>query len=281
MDNLTEIYPFGKISKNNTFDAAILALPYEGQWFHLPKNKLSATEIKLLQQLYPVTAELAEPQNQWYKILFQNAPVEESGSYRIIQLHLHSMPDYSKNDWQTSLTEMLQPTDCFFIQANVMIIVDKYSKHTFSLEDLKGILATLDADFDATTKAFVGNFFSSSENFTLIFHEEEHIFNTEAKRFVKENFLTLPQVALDFLTEKTIADNALMQIFKRELLKDDELQEIIRALWDNQGNLSSAAKQLFMHRNTLTYRLEKLHEQSGFQLKNSEDLTLCYMLIQH
>lgn len=281
MDNLTEIYPFGKISQNNTFDPTMLALPFEEKWFVLPKNKLSATEIKLLNQLYPATAEIATPTSPWYNILFQNAPVEETGTYRLIQLHLHSMPDYSKKAWQESLIEMLQPHDTFFIQPNELILVDKYSKQTFSLEELKGILATLDADFDATTKVFVGNFFSYNENFTVIFQEEEKIFQAEAGRFIKENFLTLPQVALDFLTKQTIASNALMQIFKRELLKDDELQEIIRALWDNQGNLSSAAKQLFMHRNTLTYRLEKLHEQSGFQLKNSEDLTLCYMLIQH
>ena len=47
------------------------------------------------------------------------------------------------------------------------------------------------------------------------------------------------------------------------------MEDIIIELWKNFGNISSAAKQLFMHRNTLQYRIEKFDEQTGFNLKKS------------
>ncbi|WP_227869161.1 helix-turn-helix domain-containing protein [Tetragenococcus halophilus] len=46
-----------------------------------------------------------------------------------------------------------------------------------------------------------------------------------------------------------------------------------------QGNISSAAKELFMHRNTLQYKVDKFQEQTKTNLKKMDDLFLCYLLI--
>ena len=62
--------------------------------------------------------------------------------------------------------------------------------------------------------------------------------------------------------------------------KDTDIQPIISALWKNQGNISSTAKDLFMHRNTLHYRLEKFFEQTGLSLKKMDDLIFCYLLLR-
>lgn len=281
MDNLTEIYPFGKISSKHAQDPDVLALPYGQQWYLLPKAKLSATEIKLLQNLYPTTSKQLAQDHPWYGILFQNEPVSTPGLYRILQIQLHSMPDYSKKEWQESLQEMLRPKDFFPLNDNQIILVEQQNKQSFSVEDLKGIFATLDADFDATTKVFAGNFFDAKENFSVLFAEEQKIFQMEMKRNVQASFISLTQAALDYLVYDGIEKSPLMKTFRRELLQDAELLEIITTLWQNQGNVSSTAKALYMHRNTLQYRLDKFHELTGFQLKNLEDLTLCYLLIQH
>ena len=58
-----------------------------------------------------------------------------------------------------------------------------------------------------------------------------------------------------------------------------ELIQIISALWKAQGNISSAAKELFMHRNTLQYKVDKFQEQTKTNLKKMDDLFLCYLLI--
>ena len=43
--------------------------------------------------------------------------------------------------------------------------------------------------------------------------------------------------------------------------------------------MTKAAQQLYIHRNTLQYRLDKWEELTGLQLKELTDLSLCYHII--
>jgi len=68
-----------------------------------------------------------------------------------------------------------------------------------------------------------------------------------------------------------------LQTFKQEilgsLLTHDGSAEFLRTLeayFDNNGNLSQAAEALFIHRNTLVYRMERIAEISGLDLDHTE-----------
>ena len=52
---------------------------------------------------------------------------------------------------------------------------------------------------------------------------------------------------------------------------DEETRGIIEAFFDNNLNISETARQLYVHRNTLVYRLEKLHMSTGLDLRNFDD----------
>ncbi len=52
---------------------------------------------------------------------------------------------------------------------------------------------------------------------------------------------------------------------------DEETRIIINAFFDNNLNISETARQLYVHRNTLVYRLEKLHQASGLDLRIFDD----------
>ena len=52
---------------------------------------------------------------------------------------------------------------------------------------------------------------------------------------------------------------------------DEETTQIIGAFFDNNLNISETARQLYVHRNTLVYRLEKLHQSTGLDLRNFDD----------
>jgi purine catabolism regulator len=68
-----------------------------------------------------------------------------------------------------------------------------------------------------------------------------------------------------------------LQTFKQEilgpLLMHDGSAEFLRTLeayFDNNGNLSQAAEALFIHRNTLIYRMDRIAEISGLDLDHTE-----------
>lgn len=74
----------------------------------------------------------------------------------------------------------------------------------------------------------------------------------------------------------------LCQLFLQETLKgktladlDEETLTIIRRFFENNLNISETARQLYLHRNTLVYRLEKIEKQLGLDIRRFEEaLTL-------
>lgn len=70
----------------------------------------------------------------------------------------------------------------------------------------------------------------------------------------------------------------LCEMFMREVFKentpdtfDEETLSTIEKFFENNLNVSETARQLFVHRNTLVYRLEKLQKTTGLDIRVFED----------
>lgn len=70
----------------------------------------------------------------------------------------------------------------------------------------------------------------------------------------------------------------LCRIFINEIFGDHNLDEIdeetlstVQKFFDNSLNVSETSRQLFVHRNTLVYRIEKLHQATGLDIRTFED----------
>ena len=59
-----------------------------------------------------------------------------------------------------------------------------------------------------------------------------------------------------------------------------ELMETARAFLQNDMNLTTTAKQLYIHRNTLIYRLDKIRKETGFDLRRFRDAAAFQMISQ-
>ena len=59
-----------------------------------------------------------------------------------------------------------------------------------------------------------------------------------------------------------------------------ELLHTLEVYFDNNGNLSQAAEALFIHRNTLTYRLDRITEISGIDFDNTETLLAAQLALR-
>ena len=62
-------------------------------------------------------------------------------------------------------------------------------------------------------------------------------------------------------------------------LLSDEMLETIRVFFRNDLNLTAASRQLFIHRNTLNYRLDKIRKETGLDLRSFQDAAIFLILM--
>lgn len=70
----------------------------------------------------------------------------------------------------------------------------------------------------------------------------------------------------------------LCRIFMKEIFGDnipddldDEMLTTVQKFFDNNLNVSETSRQLYVHRNTLVYRIEKLHQSTGLDIRKFDD----------
>ena len=231
-----------------------------------------------MEALFPNTINAAT--HVWYQFLFENKPISLDNSYRIIQLHVTPRTGFLKKEWQETIREMFfSLEDFFFYTETDALIIEKKQTGYLDVTELNGIFLSLDTDFDITTQAFIGTFHLPTQDLPDLFFEERKIFLQEKQHLGAYNrTTTLSEIALQHYTRETIKNSSLMYSY-REILKQAEMEGIILELWRNLGNISSTAKALFLHRNTLKYKIEKFQEQTGFNLKEANDLLFCYLIL--
>jgi hypothetical protein len=284
IEELLKIYPNGKVVKNPTaVSDNELSFIVDDVFFVLSKNEVTDKERQLLQQLFPQAERAILPQKHpWYSYLFENQPFKTAeGSVRVIQFELKKPKAFLQAEWQNSIKEIFpQLADFFFIDDTRGLIIEAAGAAHYTLEELQSIFLTLDADFATSTLAFIGNFFPISPDLPALFQEEQQLFMENKAQARGKSAFSLMDIALHFFTKKAMKQSRIVQNFRNQFIQSTEFQAIILALWKNQGNISSAAKELYMHRNTLHYRIDKIYQQTGLSLKKMDDLVFCYLLIQ-
>jgi DNA-binding PucR family transcriptional regulator len=98
------------------------------------------------------------------------------------------------------------------------------------------------------------------------------------KKFgIKEEILNYNNV----LFEKVVfnLNNDLKEILFHEFREnfdkfDNEIIQTINKFFDCDLNISNTAKKLYIHRNTLIYRLDKIKKETGFDIRNFKEATI-------
>jgi carbohydrate diacid regulator len=67
----------------------------------------------------------------------------------------------------------------------------------------------------------------------------------------------------------TLCDLFLKEVFKEDSLEalDHETVYTIQKFFENNLNVSETARQLYVHRNTLVYRLDKIQKMTGLDIR--------------
>ena len=141
------------------------------------------------------------------------------------------------------------------------------------IEDLAASIAdTLSGEFYVHTVIGIGTTVSNIKDLARSFKEAQtalevgKVFDTD-KTIVSYDNLGIARLIYQLPT--TLCETYLHEVFKRGSIDnlDQETLFTIQRFFENNLNVSETSRKLFVHRNTLVYRLEKIKKITGLDLR--------------
>ncbi len=139
----------------------------------------------------------------------------------------------------------------------------------------KGIADTFSTEYYTRVSIGIGTAVDSIRDLARSFKEAQiaievgKVFDTDKNIICYEN---LGIGRLVYQLPNTLCEMFLAEVFKKGSLEslDRETLITIQAFFENNLNVSETSRKLFVHRNTLVYRLEKIRKLTGLDLREFE-----------
>jgi carbohydrate diacid regulator len=159
-------------------------------------------------------------------------------------------------------------------ESDIILVKEvKPSSETRDLEKLaKTISDTLGGEFYTRVLIGIGTVVETVKELARSYKEAQtalevgKVFDTE-KTIVSYDNLGIARLIYSLPT--TLCETFLSEVFKRGSMEqlDHETLFTIQKFFENNLNVSETSRRLFVHRNTLVYRLEKIKKLTGLDLR--------------
>ena len=152
-----------------------------------------------------------------------------------------------------------------------------------SMEELKeyteAVIGTMESEGIVGIKAGIGNAATGLDMIRDSFHEGMEAIATGIRFHPHETVYLYSGQELDRILD-SIPNEKKQEIRKKVFGREeaggipDDMLETVRVFFQNDLNLTAASRQLFIHRNTLNYRLDKIKKETGLDLRSFEDAVI-------
>ena len=278
--NLRDLFPEAVVNQETGQGPEWLTLPLDGQFIHFPLETLSQREQALLNLQESQPALQSSVQDVWHQFLVQKKGGLPTKLERVQLLYLeHGIPLSS---------DLL---DLFYgLLPHLTALVELHATRTvlvldqtipFEVEALiQDILPAVESDFGTKLTIFFGNSWTKlqAEELRQVFDSEYQLFSDFVPLKGSEQTISFAKMALWARSGQRNL-GAIPEKIRHYIDDSKDMVDIIEAMWASQTNLVQTAQKLFMHRNSLQYKLDKFHSLSGLNLKNLDDLAFCHLLI--
>ena len=278
--NLRDLFPEAVVNQETGQGPEWLTLPLDGQFIHFPLETLSQREQALLNLQESQPALQSSVQDVWHQFLVQKKGGLPTKLERVQLLYLeHGIPLSS---------DLL---DLFYgLLPHLTALVELHATRTLLVLDqtipfevealIQDILPAVESDFGTKLTIFFGNSWTKlqAEELRQVFDSEYQLFSDFVPLKGSEQTISFAKMALWARSGQRNL-GAIPEKIRHYIDESKDMVDIIEAMWASQTNLVQTAQKLFMHRNSLQYKLDKFHSLSGLNLKNLDDLAFCHLLI--
>ena len=279
---LLDWFPDGKILDQPGDKEGYLSLPLSNyQWLLLEEASLSEREKQLVALL--TKQEQTISLNPWYSYLIEGkgqAP-QNFKKLQLVYCHLSYFQQENLTSWLEMMGTLFPNCQTVLqVGAQDYIFVLQQDKYTSVRSILMDTLEAVEYDFGVRLSIMLGQVWSQTGHQALsdLIKAERDLFKNWWRQG-HQGFHTFSQLYLWSMGERIVDLRVIKEYLHQMIVDQDQIQEIILSLWENSAVLTKTAQQLYLHRNSLQYKIDKWEELTGLQLKELTDLTLCYQLI--
>lgn len=159
------------------------------------------------------------------------------------------------------------------------IVLVKYLKQGTEARDIEKIATniadTLSSEFYTKVSIGISTVVENIKDLARAYKEAQVALDVGKVFETEKNILSYENLGIGRLIYQlptTLCEMFLQEVFKRGSLEslDRETLLTIQSFFENNLNVSETSRKLFVHRNTLVYRLEKIRKLTGLDLREFE-----------
>lgn len=140
----------------------------------------------------------------------------------------------------------------------------------------KTIVDTVSAEVMVDIRVAYGTIINELKEVSKSYKEASIALDVGRIFYVEKNVLAYNELGIGRLIHQlpySLCDMFLKEVFQEKKLEqfDEETLTTVNAFFDNDLNISETARKLYIHRNTLGYRLDKIDRTTGLDIKKFDD----------
>ncbi|MFC7372885.1 PucR family transcriptional regulator [Fictibacillus iocasae] len=255
-----------------------------GEKFAIDLDSLTKSEASLLLSLCQLDQNdsvLTHHENQWHQVLFNNRPYEGKGSFRFLHFffkqHLQEPAAFRQ-----AIEGLFSRSSVFVLhpdQKSGVIIEQEISD--CDEEAYSGFKELVTSDLYMDVQLFAGIWHQDSADPAAVFQSERGAFQSSTSMLPPKDVYALSDIIPYLLLNGAApyTKQMLSSILPEEILQDKEMVQSIKIYIESGFNISVAAKKLYIHRNSLQYRVDRFAERTGIDVRQFQEALPVYFAL--
>lgn len=281
LEKLKQLFPH-LIEANEPYSDELLWFETdEKEMFGIQPTLISERELELL-KLIATPIKMTERKNigKWYAYIYENKEMT-SVPKAVRFFYFFSNRPIEERELLTNTMEGVMNEPAFvWLSDQHGWIVEEEPNATAETEEIKQIIQTITADFFIDLSVFVGQMHQmGADTRDSILREIQLVEAIQPIIPKGQEMMTFSEMFvafyLDSLSTNFFSNNV------KELLTETEIRTTIKTFIEQNLNVSQTAKKLFMHRNSVQYRIDKFIEGTGIDIRQFKEAIAVYLYILH
>lgn len=234
----------------------------------------------LLTPYHNLFPSMTEEERQWKNWIHTDEYPNNSSTFRFVYFQLPSN-QIELSTFKDAINQLFErEVPILWENEQEGIIIESFYRELEDAISYKEIIDILISDLYINIRFFVGPYFHSNEGIKKYYQQ----IKAGAKLSFKSsqvhviNFLeAIPHILVDHVDSSFRKD--LPNLILQEFQGDNEFITMMEVFFKSNLNVSVAAKKLYMHRNSLQYRIDKFYEKTGIDVRIFHQALTVYLAI--